>query len=425
MRRTVGGPGRAPRAGRSRAVGVGRVASRSGRSRAVMTGLAAITLVAAGGLTAACDRGSGTGSAATLIPVSLASCAGGGWTVPADGRLRVTVRNVDRSPLRVTLVDSAGSAVYAAVRALAPGTARALDVRLPDGSYHWECASPGGGPGAARSPDRRVTASGGGSRSHLVWVSPEEQRQLGFGYSMALSLRVADLLRAVADLDAAIGRGDLAGARARWVAAHDRYQVLGGAYGVFAELDRSINGLADGLPAGVADPGFTGFHKVEYLLWHGGRPEQLRAASRQLLADVRALARRARFLSVPLTELTRQAHEILERALLVELAGRGDYGCRCALAELAGDVAGTRDLVVRLGPLLRTRDPQLAAEATSRLDTIDRVLTGLRDPTGRWPALPALDREQRQRLDAAVGAAVEQLALIPTTLQTPGAGDAD
>ena len=48
-------------------------------------------------------------------------------------------------------------------------------------------------------------------------------------------------------------------------------------------LRHEIDGRADGLPGGVTDPGFTGFYRVEYGLWHGQTAAQLTGPAGRLL----------------------------------------------------------------------------------------------------------------------------------------------
>jgi high-affinity iron transporter len=394
------------------------------RRRVPLVGLVLVTVMVTG-LVTACEGGSSAVGAGALL-VTRASCVGQDWSIGKGGRLDVVVRNAGKSPMRVTLTDAAAS-VYADVLALAPGASRSVEVALPNGTYRWECASlvEGEQGTTLRSSDRSVTGAGDVARSRLSWVTPQEQQQITAAYSLSVGQQLPRLQRAVVDLDAAIARGDLGGARSRWPVAHGQYELLGGAYTVFADFDASINGLADGLPGGVADPAFTGFHRLEYLLWNGGSLTDLRAASRRLVSDVTTLVARGRYLSVPFSEITRQAHEMLEQVLLVQLSGRGDYGSRCALVDLLTNIAGTRSLVARLQPLLKVRDPQLATDVVTSVDTLSGQVRQLQHADGSWPALTDLPRPQRASLNAAVGASVELLALIPTTVRIKTVGNPD
>ena len=51
---------------------------------------------------------------------------------------------------------------------------------------------------------------------------------------------------------------------------------------MFGAYDDEIDGLPFGLAGGVNDPGFTGFYRLEYGLWHGQSAAELTEAANQL-----------------------------------------------------------------------------------------------------------------------------------------------
>lgn len=58
----------------------------------------------------------------------------------------------------------------------------------------------------------------------------------------------------------------------------------------FGELDGEIDGLPDGRTDRTADPSWTGFHRLEYGLWHGQDAAILRPVAAALAASVDARA---------------------------------------------------------------------------------------------------------------------------------------
>lgn len=68
---------------------------------------------------------------------------------------------------------------------------------------------------------------------------------------------------------AALADDNRTAAQSAWSVAFSHYLSLGAVYGEFGQLDDSIDGLPGGLPGGVADPHFTGPHRLEYGLWTG------------------------------------------------------------------------------------------------------------------------------------------------------------
>ena len=231
-------------------------------------------------------------------------------------------------------------------------------------------------------------------------------------YQAYVADRLAVLDGQVQALSRAVTAGDLAASRADWLAAHLTYHALGAAYGAFGDAGQAIDGTASGLPGGPADPRFTGFHRVELALWSGGGTAAAVAPAARLAQDVAALRARAGRLEISANDFTTRAHEILEDTLRSRLTRRDDYGSGSGLATAAADAAATRTVVGLLRPILAQHHPDVVALLDRRLTTLDGAL----HPAGAPVPLRSLGRPQRQRIDAAMGAALEELAVLPGLL---------
>lgn len=151
------------------------------------------------------------------------------------------------------------------------------------------------------------------------------------------------------------GRPDLHGAvRVTGGAAH------GAAYDAFGAYERKIDGLPDGLPAAVADLHFTGFHRVEYGLWHGESASSLASSVDELAGDVQALRDIFPTVEVDPLDLGLRAHEILEDTLQLQLTGDADQGSAMDLATASANLDGTQEVLTVLRSLLVPRYPNLS-----------------------------------------------------------------
>jgi high-affinity iron transporter len=375
---------------------------------------------AVAGLTviAGCSSGHGTDarrSDPTAIRVTASQCAPG-WSPQHAGREHFTVSNATRVTTRVTLIDSVTGGIYGQVWQLGAGTSRPLDIVVPAGKYRWRCV-PITGP-ATVSTAAAVTGKGGKGVRPLMPLSSEEINDAMSEYQTEVQRGINALVPATDRLRAAVRSGDLAVARTRWLTAHLAYERLGAAYGTFGDLDGEINGRPDGLPKGVHDKGFTGFLRVEYGLWHGESATSLRPVVDALDVAVHKLATTFPHQQVVAADIPLRAHEILENTLQFELTGDTDQGSHTNLATARANAIGSLLVLKVLTKQLQQRDPGLQGGATKDLTALAAQFGGYRRG-GRWTSLTALSRTERERLDAATGRVLEELALIPNILQMP------
>src|ERR1700704_2128083 len=97
-------------------------------------------------------------------------------------------------------------------------------------------------------------------------VGPSKSTPLGevvVQYRAYVAGKLDDLIGQVARLRTAVAAGNRTVAQQRWLTAQFTWQQVGAGYGSFADAGTAINGLANGLPGGVANPAFTGLHRVE------------------------------------------------------------------------------------------------------------------------------------------------------------------
>jgi high-affinity iron transporter len=141
----------------------------------------------------------------------------------------------------------------------------------------------------------------------------------------------------------------------------------------------------------------------------------------KLSADIATLQGKLPQITVDPTDLPLRAHEILEDALRDHLSGATDQGAGAAYPETLADVQGTQVVLGELAPLLDPRSPNLLGTATRQLDTLHQALLATQ-ADGQWQSPSATPTAARQRVDAAIGASLETLSLVPDLLEVPAHG---
>ncbi|MBD0736870.1 iron transporter [Streptomyces sp. CBMA29] len=369
---------------------------------------AAVLTVGGGGHT---DKRAAPATAAdglrhTAVDASTGGC-GRGWITPKPGTQVFDLRNTGASATEVYLTDPRSGKVYGEVEGLAPGITRPMVVDLGSGSYAFKCLQED--TDAVTGPT--VVVPGTAPRGPAaVPVTQHDLIPPTLAYQRWVGDRIDDLARGAGTLKSDIDGGDLAAARRDWLSAHLVYERMGAAYGTFGDADGAINGTTSLTPGSVASADFTGFHRIEYGLWHGASADSLRGPAAALVKDVATLRDGWSQERMDPADLGLRAHEIVENAEQFELTGRTDYGSGTNLATARANLDGTKELLDRLHALLAPRDPR-TAELDASLKRAEQDLDAAHHGE-TWTPLDKLTHDQRQRINADFGDLLEQLAPV-------------
>jgi iron uptake system component EfeO len=365
------------------------------------------------GLLTACGGSGGTPATAAAastapagaISVSESGC-GGTWHLARPGWHTFQVYNAGTAGADIDLINPANGAEYAEIESSGPGTTTPMSLDVGSGKYAFLCQFQDFDP--LTGPTVTVAGHAKGTPAILP-ITYNDLNPLAKKYQAELESGLKVLAGETGTLTSAVRGGNLAAAKRDWLTAHLQYETLGDAYDAFGNYDTEIDGRADAV--GVNSPNWTGFYRLEYGLWHGQSTAQLTPVAATLDKDVNALVAWWPSQQVPLIDLGRRTHEILENALEFQLTGHDDYGSGTTLATTAANITATRALLSLLHPLLAPRYPGLPAVYTG-LDQLQTLLEKEHLPNGSWVAVASLPTETRQQIDAACGQLLQELAPI-------------
>ncbi|HEX3787310.1 MAG TPA: EfeM/EfeO family lipoprotein [Pseudonocardiaceae bacterium] len=347
------------------------------------------------------------------IIVSRDTC-GQGWQHPTSGNQALLLHNTDINPAEVDLVATATGKVIGEVDGVAPNTTATMRITLGPGSYAVRCLVDDADP--ITGPAVRITGAGR-TNPGAVPVTRTDLLPALQQYQAYLTAGVGTLVGRTDALDAAVkaavASNNLTATKAAWLPAHLTYETLGAAYDAFGDFDGEINGTAAGLPGGVNDPGFTGFHRLEYGLYHGQTAADLVPVADQLDSDVHGLQAALPTIQPDALDIGLRAHEIIENSLQFELTGQTDYGSGTNLATVQANLTGDQEVLKVLRPTLAPRYPQL-----SDVDTwsarLQKLLTAQQHPNGSWTPVEQLSQTDREQLDGTLSELTELLAPVAT-----------
>ena len=286
-----------------------------------------------------------------LVTVDAATCQPNAITVPG-GRRSFEIVNASDRPIEWEILN--GVMVVAERENIAPGFRANLQVALAPGEYAMTCgllSNPRGTLTVTASDEAAAAASEVTLRKFLGPLSE---------YRVYLVMQGNAAVTSAETLRDAIAKGDLDAARAAWRQARLPYRRIEPLAYRISDLKNAIDPNAAYLQGRENDPGFTGYHRIEYGLFAQNSTDGLQPVADKLVADLRDLA--ARLKAMP-----------LDPALLTALPG--DMAGQLAQAQVpqgesayAGnelqDFQASLEGIAKLADLLR----QVAASVDPALD---------------------------------------------------------
>jgi iron uptake system component EfeO len=215
----------------------------------------------------------------------------------------------------------------------------------------------------------------------------------------------------------ALHAGDVERAKGMFGPVRYHYEAIEPVAESFGDLDPAIDARAND----VEDPSrWTGFHRIEQILWVRGTTAGTAELGDRLLRDVTTLTKRARTLRFQPAQLANGAVELLNEVSTSKITGEEDRYSHTDLSDFAGNLAGAQVAFRLLRPALVERGhADLAdtiaarfADVQRRLDTYKRAT-----PSG-FASYSTVTPSDRSQFAREVGALAEPLAAVAAKISS-------
>ena len=193
----------------------------------------------------------------------------------------------------------------------------------------------------------------------------------------------------------AVRAGDLEAAKAAYAPSRQGWERIEPIAGLVEEIDGAVDARVDDFE-GEDDPEFTGWHRIEYILWELGTTEGAAEFADQLDADLQTLKTELAGIEIPPAALAVGSAELIEEVSTGKITGEEDRYSGTDLWDFAANVEGSEKGFELLTPALEEEDPELVATIDGLFAELDAQLGRLR---GRRRRLQALQRPDRGRQD--------------------------
>ncbi|PRY36623.1 iron uptake system component EfeO [Geodermatophilus tzadiensis] len=274
-------------------------------------------------------------------------------------------------------------------------------------------------PGCAGSVDGAGPAGSSASDgSSAATVSPEVATAVDAGvvsYREYVLEQARQTREASAVFTDAVRAGELEAARAAYAPSRVGWERIEPVAGLVEELDGKLDARVDDFE-GVEDPDFTGWHRLEFLLFERGTTEGGAPLADQLDADLATLERELAEVDITALDVATGATELVEEVSRGKITGEEDRYAHTDLWDFAANIEGAVAAVERLRPALEAQDPQLLADVEAGLAEVQAGLGPYALPEGGYASYETLTEQDRRRLSAQLAALAEDLSRVPGAL---------
>ncbi|MFJ3520944.1 iron uptake system protein EfeO [Pseudomonas sp. NPDC090203] len=329
----------------------------------------------------------------TVVTIHAKNCEPNEITVPA-GKNAFRIVNASERAVEWEILD--GVLVVEERENIVPGLSQIINANLQPGDYAITCGLLSNPRGTLHvTPTAESDAAAKARPSMVAFIGPLSE------YRVYLSTRSSALIRAVTDLQQAIESGDLTKAQQAYAPARAAYQRIAPAAQRLAELDNAINARADYFEKREQDPGFGGFHRIEFGLFSQKSVDGLAPVVQKLQSDIASLKEQLLAQSIAPEQLASMVVRNIRSLAEIRSNGEEERYSHVDVTGFAANLEGTRKVVDLLRPLLSKTSGDVLKKIDDAATALDDQLVMLKTDDGYKPYDQVSSEQKKQISDKA------------------------
>jgi iron uptake system component EfeO len=214
----------------------------------------------------------------------------------------------------------------------------------------------------------------------------------------------------------AVRAGDLETAMDLYAPSRQGWEAIEPVAGLVEEIDGAVDARVDDFE-GEDDPAFTGWHRIEHILWELGTTDGAAEFADGLDENLQVLQDEVEAMEeIPPAALVVGASELIEEVSTGKITGEEDRYSHTDLWDFAANVEGSEYGVELLAPALEEADPDLLADIQSNFEELDAQLAEYEDGAGGYVSYEELSDEDKTAMTATLAELSENLSLMAGAL---------
>jgi iron uptake system component EfeO len=280
---------------------------------------------------------------------------------------------------------------------IGPNTDADVVSELPGGAYTISCR-----PQDSERINTGLTVNGGASAAP---TSASASAAVA-SYRDYVAEQVHDTIEATQSFVTALKAGDLAKAKARFGPSRVGWEAIEPVAEAFGDIDPKTDTREADLESGQT---WTGWHKIEKVLWVDGTTTGTGPLGDDLLANLNILKGRVPTAEITPTSMANGAKELLDEVATGKITGEEDTFSHTDLWDFKANLDGAKKVYDLLKPLVK--DSSLTATLDTEFSDAENALTKYKTSDG-WEDYSKVDEAGRKALSDAVNALAEPLSKL-------------
>ncbi|HUA75226.1 MAG TPA: iron uptake system protein EfeO [Solirubrobacteraceae bacterium] len=361
---------------------------------------------------AGCGGGGGPHSSSLKFTLTDQGCLPDQASVPA-GPVTFTVTNGGSTLVTELELQNGNGIIIGERENVLPGLSGSFSLDLQPGTYVLNC------------PDGNVTQGKltvTGKPFPVRGSSDVLTKTAVLQYRTYVEHEIAELVTGTRRFVAAIEQGNLEEAKRLYGPVRRHYEAIEPVADSFPGLDSSIDARIDSPTVAGDVSKWTGFHRIEQLMWV---KKSLRGAgplASRLLSDVELLQQKVPTLPLAATQLVNGSVQLLNEIVNVKITGEEDRYSHTDLSDFQGNLIGARKAFEYLRPTLeRKGDAELSRRVAQKFRSVQEVLNRYKRDTPLGFALyGALSEADKRTIAKEVGEVAQELSTVAEKLAIGG-----
>lgn len=213
----------------------------------------------------------------------------------------------------------------------------------------------------------------------------------------------------------AVRAGNVAEAKKQFAPSRVKWEMIEPIAGLVPDIDGSVDARVDDF-ANVDDPKWTGWHKLEYLLWEKNTTSGGAAVADKLDKDLATLETKIKTVDITPKAVALGAGELIEEVSEGKINGEEDRYSHTDLSDFDANQLGAKQAYGYFRGIIQAKDKALATAIDGNFTAVDESLEPYEINEGIFKPYSELKPADKTKMQAQLADLAENLAKVPSAI---------